>query len=273
MDTQTLNRYLSLFHNRSLPQLTLSRLLQKLGSLGNIDMICEEELLQYGLLPPQITILRQAGSKSAETQAIEKDLDWESASHNRILCYEEAQYPSLLREIDCPPPILYVCGDVAALSEINIAIVGSRKASRQGKQNAYWIAYELAEAGLHVCSGLARGIDAQAHRGALAAGGKTLAILGTGPDNFYPRSNVQLAEEIVGNGAVVSEFALGTAPMPYNFSRRNRIISGLSVGTVVVEATAKSGSLITARLALEQNREVFALPGRSPTNNPGAATG
>ena len=142
-----------------------------------------------------------------------------------------------------------------------LGIVGSRRASEYGGRNAYWMAHELSHAGLLICSGMARGIDTQAHKGALAASGATVAVLGTGIDICYPSANRKLAQQIAVNGALISEFPLGSPPRANNFPRRNRIISGMSLGTLVVEATAHSGSLITARLALEENREVFAFPG------------
>jgi DNA processing protein len=150
-----------------------------------------------------------------------------------------------------------------------IAIVGSRKSSAYGDRNAYWMAHELGIAGLAICSGLARGIDGQAHAGALAADAITVAVMGTGADAIYPAANQRLADQITEQGALVSEFPLGTLPLPQNFPRRNRIISGLCHGALVVEATIKSGSLITARTALEQNRDVFAIPGSISSQSSG----
>ena len=179
-----------------------------------------------------------------------------------ILCIEDAAYPSLLKEIANPPLVLYVRGNKFALSQKQIAIVGSRNATPIGITNAEQFAFKLAKSGLAITSGLALGVDAASHRGALTADGVTIAVMGTGLNCIYPRSNRTLAEAIVSNrGAIISEFPLDTQPIAHNFPRRNRIIAGLSQGVLVVEAALKSGSLITARLALEQDRDVFAIPG------------
>ncbi|WP_226663965.1 DNA-processing protein DprA [Microbulbifer aggregans] len=185
--------------------------------------------------------------------------------HNRAVTLLEwggSGYPPLLQEIHRPPPVLYVRGDVDTLAIPQIAVVGARRASQGGLDNARAFSSDLAAAGFAITSGLALGVDGAAHSGALKAGGKTVAVLGTGVDRLYPRRNVKLAEEILDSGGtIVSELPLGTAPEAGNFPRRNRIISGLSLGVLLVEAAVRSGSLITARLALEQNREVFAIPG------------
>ncbi|WP_066959707.1 DNA-processing protein DprA [Microbulbifer sp. Q7] len=175
---------------------------------------------------------------------------------------DDDSYPALLREIPRPPPVLYLRGNPNSLSLPQIAVVGARRATRAGLDNAQAFSADLAAAGFAITSGLALGVDAAAHKGALQGGGKTIAVLGTGVDQIYPRRNSPLAEQILeGNGAIISELPLGTAPEAGNFPRRNRIIAGLSLGTLLVEAAVRSGSLITARLALEQNREVFAIPG------------
>ena len=170
-------------------------------------------------------------------------------------------FPSLLREICDPPLVLHVRGDLTLLGRAGIAIVGSRRASPYALNAAAALTRPLAAAGLVVVSGLARGVDAAAHATALDAGGATIAVLGTGIDVVYPRSNSQLFERIASHGLIVSEFPPGTPPRPENFPMRNRVISGLTLGTVIVEATHRSGSLITARMAAEQGREVFAVPG------------
>ena len=170
-------------------------------------------------------------------------------------------YPQLLREIADPPLHLWTEGDRAALSAPGVAIVGARAASEEGRTTAYEIAFDLARAGIVVISGLARGVDSAAHRGALDAGGKTIAVLGTGIDLVYPAENTELARRIAERGLLVTEFPLGSAPEDWHFPRRNRIISGLSKVVVVVEAREKSGSLITARLAADQGRDVMAVPG------------
>ena len=183
-----------------------------------------------------------------------------AAGHTRI-ARGAADYPALLGAIDDPPECLYVRGDAAVLHLPCLAIVGSRNPTRGGEQNAYEFARFLGQHNFCIVSGLAAGIDAAAHRGALAAGAATVAFLGHGIDTVYPARHRELADEIASRGALVSEFPLGTPPMKPLFPQRNRLISGLSLGTVVVEAARQSGSLITARLAAEQGREVFALPG------------
>lgn len=179
-----------------------------------------------------------------------------------LLHRDDDTYPALLKEIHRPSPVLYVRGNPHTLSLPQVAVVGARRASRAGLDNARDFSADLAASGFVITSGLALGVDAAAHSGALKGGGKTIAVLGTGVDRIYPVRNAVLAEQILANeGAIVSEMPLGTAPEAGNFPRRNRIISGLSLGTLLVEAAVRSGSLITARLALEQNREVFAIPG------------
>jgi DNA processing protein len=180
----------------------------------------------------------------------------------RLLKFEEPEYPELLRQITNPPPFLFVRGNVSCLSLPQIAIVGSRNPSTGGSENAERFAHYLASQGFAITSGLALGVDGAAHRGSLAAWGKTIAVMGTAVDRIYPARHRALAQEIIEKGgALVSEFPLGTGSYAGNFPQRNRIISGLSLGTLVVEAALQSGSLITARQALEQNREVFAIPG------------
>ena len=186
----------------------------------------------------------------------------ESQPNLHCLTNDSPLYPRLLREIPRPPPLLYVRGDPTCLSLPQLAIVGSRNPSGGGSENAERFAHFLAERGFAITSGLALGIDAAAHRGALRAGGKTIAVMGTGIDLIYPSRHRQLAQEIVDSGgALVSEFPLGTSSHASNFPQRNRIISGLSGGTLVVEAAVQSGSLITASYALQHDREVFAIPG------------
>lgn len=183
-------------------------------------------------------------------------------SNLHCLSYDDPLYPRLLREIPRPPPLLFVRGDPTCLSLPQLAIVGSRNPSGGGSENAERFAHYLAERGFAITSGLALGIDAAAHRGALRAGGKTIAVMGTGIDLIYPSRHRQLAQDIIDSGgALMSEFPLGTSSHASNFPQRNRIISGLSGGTLVVEAAVQSGSLITASYALQHDREVFAIPG------------
>ena len=193
--------------------------------------------------------------------AVDHALTWASQPGQTILTLGDEAYPESLFEIADPPNVLYVRGNPKLLNKPGLAMVGSRNATPQGLQTAEGFAKALAAAGLCIVSGLALGIDAAAHRGALAASGETIAVIGTGADRMYPASNKELARRILERGAIVSEFPLGTPAMSANFPRRNRIISGLSRGVLVVEAAPESGSLITARLAGEQGREVFAIPG------------
>ena len=186
----------------------------------------------------------------------------------RLLVLGEADYPPLLAAIPDPPIALTVWGGLLREDALGISIVGSRRATPYGRDTARRLSKDLASFGLTMVSGLARGIDAAGHEGALAAPGRTLAVLGSGLDDLYPPEHRKLAERIAGRGAVLSEFDLDEPPHARNFPRRNRIITGLTLGTLVVEAAAKSGSLISARLALDQNREVFAVPG--PVGSPGS---
>lgn len=196
------------------------------------------------------------------SKMVDEHLQWLDASDDHhIVMSQHTHYPKLLSEISKPPKILFVKGSVELLHQPQIAIVGSRNASPIGLETAFEFAHSLSQAGLTVTSGLALGIDGAAHRGALAANCPTIAVVGTGLDSVYPYKHAHLADQISRQGAIVSEFPLGTTPAPANFPRRNRIISGLSLGTLVVEASAKSRSLITANLAADQGREVFAIPG------------
>lgn len=195
-------------------------------------------------------------------EEVAADLAWCEAPGQSLLTIDQPDYPALLREISDPPPLLFLKGDATLLDLPQLAIVGTRHPSLTGRADAEAFAGELARAGLAITSGLARGVDAAAHTGALRAGGKTIAVLGTGADRPYPRENTRLYLSIVSSGGlIVSEFLPGTQPLGMHFPRRNRIISGLSLGTLVVEAAPESGSLITARLAAEQGRLVWALPG------------
>lgn len=203
-----------------------------------------------------------AFARAGEDPRVLATLAWLELPDHHLLSLDDTRYPSLLREIADPPPLLYVNGDPARLGGTLLAVVGSRNPTVLGEHTARTFASALSIAGLTVASGLALGIDACAHEGALAAGeGGTIAVVGTGLDRVYPAVHRDLAHRIARRGAIVSEFALGTPARPDHFPRRNRILSGLSVGCLVVEAAPRSGSLITARLAAEQGREVFAIPG------------
>ena len=194
-------------------------------------------------------------------ESVDRSMAWAAQPGQHIVTLADAEYPKALLEIADPPCLLYVRGNPGLLEKRGLAVVGSRNATPQGVQTAENFAKALAGKGLAIISGLALGIDAAAHRGALAAGGETIAVIGTGADRLYPARNRELALAIAEHGAIVSEFPLGTPAIAANFPRRNRIISGLSRGVLVVEAALESGSLITARLAAEQGREVFAIPG------------
>jgi len=234
-----------------------------IGSKTLIPLITQsdslDQLLQLSS-PTFSSKLKRALAEVDELQ-LETDLAWLSQADCHLLTYHDERYPELLRRVEDAPLALFIQGDPDILGLPQIAIVGSRNPSKGGKDNAYAFAQYLGQSGLTVTSGMALGIDTEAHKGCLAAGSKTVAVTGTGPDRVYPASNRKLAHQIADQGAIVTEFPPGTSPHPGHFPKRNRIISGLSLGCLVVEATQKSGSLITARLASEQGREVFAIPG------------
>lgn len=216
----------------------------------------------------QFALAQVIGERLAETlkkhdnaALVAQALHWADEPGNAILTLADAAYPQALLNIPDPPTLLYAKGRLALLEQTALAIVGARSATPQGLANAEAFAQALASAGLSIISGLALGVDTAAHRGALQAQGGTIAIVGTGADRIYPARNAKLAREIAEQGLILSEFPLGTPPAAYNFPRRNRIISGLARGVLVVEAAVDSGSLITARMAAEQGREVFAIPG------------
>ena len=194
-------------------------------------------------------------------QQIDQALTWQEKSNHHIVCCADQHYPNLLKEIYDPPLILYAVGDLGCLNREQLAIVGSRHASHHGMEIAFEFSRDLASLGWCINSGLAYGIDAAAHNGALSANAATIAVTGTGADLVYPKRNEKLAETIARQGLLITEYPLSTQPLAQNFPRRNRIISGLSRGVIVVEAAVKSGSLITAQTALDQGREVFAVPG------------
>jgi DNA processing protein len=214
--------------------------------------------------------LRRLGVSPAGSRQERAEAAFERMSRRgyRLLVLGEPDYPPLLAAILDPPIALTVRGEILREDALAISVVGSRRATPYGRDTARKLSRELASSGLTIVSGLARGVDGEAHEGALQASGRTLAVLGSGLDNLYPREHRGLADRIAERGAILSEFDLDEPPHARNFPRRNRVITGLALGTVVVEAAAKSGSLISARLALEQNREVFAVPG--PIGSPGS---
>jgi DNA processing protein len=233
------------------------KLIEHFGSPQAVYMASLTELETCGL-PARVAqaIFAQACLKDAE-----KELEKAAKADCKLVGFDSEGYPPLLKQISDAPLFLYVRGDVKVLSQFAVAVVGTRRPTAYGSSVAHRLAHDLAQRQLVVVSGLARGVDSAAHWGALEAKGKTVAVLGSGIDVIYPREHKRLAEQIMQSGAVISEFPLGTGPTPENFPIRNRTMSGLSLGVVVVEAAEYSGSLITARLALEQNREVFAVPG------------
>lgn len=217
-----------------------------------------ERLAAYIRNPDLIQAIHQRSGQANAAAA----LAWEAAaSEHHLISARDPRYAFLLQHIPQPPPVLFAHGNIDLLNQPAIAVVGSRQASAQGLRNAHTFAQSLAQAGWVVVSGLAAGIDTAAHQGALSMAGPTIAVLGTSIDGVYPRQNRGLAQKIAESGLLLSEFPLGTAPLPANFPRRNRIIAGLSLATLVVEASLRSGSLITAHLAASFNREVMALPG------------
>ena len=232
------------------------RLLDRFPQPSDIFAAAREGVPALGIPPDTLAYLR-----SPDWQAIEPELEWLAASGHHLITFAAPSYPRLLAEIGDPPLLLFVHGQPQLLAAPQLAMVGSRHPTPGGAQTAFDFAEHLARVGLVITSGLAQGIDAASHRGALHSGGPTLAVVGTGMDRVYPARHRDLARRIAEQGAVVSEFPLGTPPRAGNFPRRNRIIAGLSVGTLVVEAARNSGSLITARLAVEAGREVFAIPG------------
>lgn len=233
----------------------------KLRSLGSELMkVFTMNVLQLEALGVQEEVCRAILARRYRAMA-EEILGWVSKEGCQILLRGDLNYPKLLAEIFDPPLLLYSRGNLEALDAPMISIVGTRRPTPYGLQMAQGLAADLASRGITIVSGLARGIDAAAHRGALQSGGRTIAVLGCGIDIVYPREHRRLSDEITQRGLILSEFAPGTSPSPQNFPVRNRIISGIALGTLIVEASEYSGSLITARLSMEQNREVFALPG------------
>lgn len=255
---------LALFH---LPGVGPNRYHKLVEWFGSADAVItgDRKLIQAaGVKSESIRLLDEYGRRALHSQlgqCIERDLEWVSHSGNHILLPDDCNYPSLLKHVDCHPSVLFVRGACELLKEPQLAIVGSRNPSIDGKGNAYHFAKALVNVGLTVTSGMALGVDGAAHQGAIDGGGHTIAVVGTGADVIYPARHRNLAEKILEKGVIVSELPLGAKPQPSNFPRRNRIISALSMGVLVVEASPRSGSLITAHCALDQGREVYAIPG------------
>ncbi len=255
-DTQTCEAWLRLTLVEGLGGASIRQLLAACGP--------PQQVLDTGILElqrhvsPEIAAAIAGGGNQAAARGA---LDWLADPANHIVMLGDESYPQLLLQIPDPPPLLYVKGDCALLNRFALAIVGSRNATAQGVANAEDFARALSDAGITVVSGLALGVDAAAHRGGIAGQASSIAVVGTGLDVVYPARNRALAHALAERGALISEFPLGTPALASNFPRRNRLISGISRGCLVIEAALQSGSLITARLANEQGREVFALPG------------
>lgn len=242
-----------------------TKLLERFGSAGAVFHARRAELESLRVAPVTIEsiIKREFDEKAKAELELVKELGGD------VLILDDGSYPALLREIDDPPPVLYVKGDwQACFDQPCVGVIGSRMCSTYGENASEMLSRDLASRGVTIVSGLARGIDTAGHRGAIRGQGRTVAVMGTGIDNVYPKENNGLARDILANGGcLVTQFPLGTPPIKENFPYRNRIISGLSLGVLIVEASERSGSLITARLAMEQNREVMAVPGNITSGN------
>ena len=232
------------------------KLLKQIGQPEQILKASSHELRNAGLDEKAIRFL-----KAPPPEKIIPSLTWAKAANHTIRTFHCRQYPEKIKELKDAPPLLYIKGNESLLNEPQVAVVGSRQPTPGGRTNAKKFSHDITKSGLIVNSGMASGIDAVAHDAALISGGTTVAVIATGPDKIYPAKNKPLAERIAEHGVLVSEFPVGTEPTRTNFPRRNRLISALSLGVVIIEATLRSGALITARLAAEQGKDVFAVPG------------
>ncbi len=228
-----------------------------------------EILTTFELKKSQLETIREA-LRTPDWKTVEQTLKWAEAEENHILLLSHKDYPELLKQIHSPPPLLFVKGHLSVLSDIQLAMVGSRNPSVDGSETAWQFAHHLAQHGMVITSGMALGVDTQSHKGALAAGGRSIAVAGTGLNRIYPARNKELAWQLIEQGAIISEYPLETGPLKANFPQRNRIISGLSVGTLVVEAALKSGSLTQPEKPW--NRGVRSLPFQDPYTIPYPAT-
>lgn len=261
MDKQNLHEeklyWIALNLVRGIGAVRFRNLLDYFGDAKSAWEASQAHLLAAGLSPKIAQNLAQLRT-AVDLSRIQAQLEHLQA---RALTWEDADYPSRLRQIDQPPPVLYLRGELTPADEWAVALVGTRRVTSYGRQVTEHLAAALVQHGITIVSGLARGVDSVAHQAALDAGGRTIAVLGHGIDRIYPPENQRLAERILERGALISDYPLGTQPEAANFPPRNRIISGLSLAIVVVEAGRQSGALITADFAVEQNREVFAVPG------------
>ncbi|MGH9554632.1 MAG: DNA-processing protein DprA [Terriglobales bacterium] len=263
-DNEKLRQWLALALTPAVGPTRARRLVEHCGGIVQVFRASLTELEAAGLQ----AVSAQALATGKSIELAQEEMVRAAAAGAQILPLDDPAYPALLRQIYDPPVVLYVKGDAAVLSLAGIAIVGTRHPTPYGTGMAERLAADLAVRGLAIISGLARGVDAAAHRGAVAARGKTVAVFGTGVDQVYPRENTKLADSILATGgAVISEFPMASFPAPQNFPIRNRLISGLAVGVLVVEAGEYSGTRVTARCALEQNREVYAVPGNVTNRN------
>lgn len=251
----TTQAWLLLTRTKGLGSTRISSLLKHFGSA--------EEIFSQKTFPSHLNIPASILSalKNPDLNSIAQDLTWLEKSGNHLLPIDDDLYPPLLKQINSPPPLLFVTGQPDVLLLPQLAVVGSRNASAIGLKNTHSFCYDLTKNGLTITSGMALGVDGKAHIAAIEAEGKTIAVMGTGLDVVYPARHKELAHEIAKNGALISEFPTGTKPHAHNFPRRNRIICGLSLGTLVIEAGLQSGTLITARQTMEINRPVMAIPG------------
>ena len=259
--TSSLQAWLELLAVKGLGPVTYTRLINRFGSPESIRASDVSMLVAEGEISPSLAKALHQPLSSEAKDHITKELDAVQAGRFSILTLADAQYPPRLKTITDPPPVLWCTGQLQDCDHYALAVVGSRKGSHLGRTFTRQLSGDLAALGFTIVSGLARGIDAAAHEGALSSSGRTLAVLGCGIDQLYPPEHGPLRQRIEQHGAVLSEFPMGTLPHSYHFPQRNRVISGLSLGVIVTEATSRSGSLITARMALEQNREIFAVPG------------
>ena len=277
MDIKELIAWLSIWRLPGVGPQLFQLLKQRVGCLEKLFFLDKDQLLHAGMSVKTASVLQNlefeiflenvsyhgsCKNTNLLIEGVKQDLIWLGHDSNHLLVIDDPHYPDYLKAIHTPPPLLFVKGNLNILNDFQIGIVGSRNASRIGHDNTRAFTNHLVEQGFTITSGLALGIDSVAHQAALDSGGKTIAVVANGLDQVYPKRHLKLAREIVDSGgALISEFPIAVQPRPQYFPRRNRIISGLSQGVLVIEAALKSGSLITARYAMEQGREVFAIPG------------